>query len=79
MKTDNDSCNTVALPKFLNQKQVADILGVSTKLMERMRWRGGGPLYRKIGGNVRYELADVLAWVDSKPKKASTSQKESPK
>lgn len=59
---------------LLNQKQVAEMLGLSVKWCERKRWSGGGPPYRKIGGAVRYELADVLAYIESHPKKGHTSQ-----
>ena len=49
-----------ALPKFLNQKQVAEILGKSTAWLERMRWKGDGPPFRKFGRHVRYSLEGGL-------------------
>ena len=76
MNTNNNekNCNTIEIPELLNQKQVAKILGVSTKLLERWRCYGGGPEFRKIGGSVRYELSDVLEFIKSHPKKGHTSQ-----
>jgi len=63
-----------ALPKLLNQKQVAEILGKSTAWLERMRWKGGGPPFRKFGRHVRYSLDDLMQWIESKPKLTSTSE-----
>ena len=63
-----------ALPKFLNQKQVAEILGKSTAWLERMRWKGDGPPFRKFGRHVRYSLDDLMQWIESKPKLTSTSE-----
>ncbi len=63
-----------ALPKLLNQKQVAEILGKSTAWLERMRWKGGGPPFRKFGRHVRYSLDDLMQWIESKPKLTSTTE-----
>jgi hypothetical protein len=43
---------------------VADVRGVSVALLERERWLGNGPPYRKIRGRVLYRKGDVLAWMD---------------
>lgn len=76
MKTNDitDYCNPTEIPKLLNQKQVAEMLGLSKKWCERQRWAGGGPLFRKIGGSVRYELSDVLAYIKSHPKIGNSGQ-----
>ena len=76
MKTNNieENCNSTEIPELLTQKNVAQILCVSGKLMERWRCYGGGPRYRKIGGSIRYELSDVLEFIESHPKKGHTSQ-----
>jgi predicted DNA-binding transcriptional regulator AlpA len=54
--------------KLLNQKQVAEIIGLSEAWLERMRWVGGGIPYRKIGKVVRYDESDVLNWVNQHTK-----------
>jgi hypothetical protein len=43
---------------------VAQVRNVSVALLERERWLGTGPKYRKIRGRVLYRKADVLAWMD---------------
>ena len=76
MKTTSNkkNCNPIEVPTLLNQKQVAEILCLSVKWCERQRWAGGGPFYRKIGRSVRYQLSDVLEYINSHPKKGHTSQ-----
>ena len=63
------------LPKLLNQKQVAEILGKSTAWLERVRWSGAdGPPFRKFGRHVRYDLSDLMEWIESKPKLTCTTE-----
>lgn len=60
--------------KLLNQKQVAEIIGLSEAWLERKRWEGGGIPYRKLGRCVRYDERDVLAWIETHNKLSSTSE-----
>lgn len=59
--------------KLLNQKQVAEIIGLSEAWLERKRWEGGGIPYRKLGRCVRYDEHDVLDWIEAHSKQNSTS------
>lgn len=59
--------------KLLNQKQVAEIIGLSEAWLERKRWEGGGIPYRKLGRCVRYDEHDVLEWIEAHSKQYSTS------
>ncbi|WP_431026219.1 helix-turn-helix transcriptional regulator [Halomonas sp. H5] len=56
---------TVALPKLLNQRDLANYLGKSTAWCERARWAGEGPKWCKLGRHVRYRADDVLAWLEA--------------
>lgn len=53
---------------FLNTKQLADMLGLSTRTLERQRVDGSGAKYCKLGAGIRarviYRLSDVQAWLD---------------
>lgn len=49
--------------KLLSQKQVAVLLGVSTRTLERYRAAGEGPPYFKLGKFVRYDQTGVADWV----------------
>lgn len=60
--------------KLLTQDQVAEMLGVKTETMRHWRMRGTGPIFTKIGANVRYSEAHVLAFINAGAR-ISTSQK----
>lgn len=50
---------------FLNTAQAAHYLGLSTRLLERMRSRGEGPRYRRHCRFVRYHVDDLIAWSEA--------------
>lgn len=51
----------------------AAALGISPSTLAKSRVRGDGPPFIKIGHSVRYDRADVRAWLESR-KRNSTSQ-----
>jgi hypothetical protein len=55
-------------PRLLNQKEVASIIRKSEAWLERQRWLGEGIPYRKVGRNVLYDEADILAFLNARPK-----------
>jgi predicted DNA-binding transcriptional regulator AlpA len=57
---------------LLNGKKAAAFLGVSERTLERLRTAGEGPKYFKFGMTVRYDPADILAWIKGR-KRTSTS------
>lgn len=63
--------NTV-IDRLLNTKEAAELLGLSGRTLEKHRTYGTGPVYRKLGGRVVYDAADLKAWAD-KGRRASTS------
>jgi excisionase family DNA binding protein len=50
---------------FLNTAQAAYYLGLSSRLLERMRSKGEGPRFRRHGRFVRYHFDDLNAWSES--------------
>ncbi len=50
----------------LNEKEAAKYLGISVKWMQQARCYGRGPKYVKIGRSVRYNVADLDAYVASR-------------
>lgn len=62
----------VTLPKLLDVAQAADHLGVSVGYMNKLRLRGGGPAFVKMGARVGYDPADLAAWIEAS-KRSSTS------
>ena len=45
--------------------EVAEYLGVAPQTLYNWRHKGTGPKSRKVGGLVKYRLADVDAWLES--------------
>lgn len=55
-----------AVPKYMNEREAAEYLGLQAKTLQRWRWRGDGPIWHKIGGAVRYRQADLDAFAQPK-------------
>ncbi|MGD0578320.1 MAG: helix-turn-helix domain-containing protein [Bryobacteraceae bacterium] len=57
-----------ALPKFLNETEVAEILGITVRGVQGYRRAGGGPPWTRVSKNVlRYNLASFQAWIATRP------------
>nr|WP_295742448.1 helix-turn-helix domain-containing protein [uncultured Acidocella sp.] len=51
---------------FLTTDQAGRYLGLSRQALEKMRRQGRGPRYRKHGRYVRYHIADLDSWSESR-------------
>ena len=51
-------------PRFLRTPEAARFLGLSGRTLEKHRYFGTGPAYRRIGGRVVYSVDDLRAWAD---------------
>lgn len=52
-------------PALLTVEQAAEYLTVSVSYLNKLRVRGDGPAFCKLGRGVRYRLSDLQAWVDA--------------
>ena len=52
-------------PRYLEEREVAKILGVSVQALRNRRFLGQPPAYVKFGRSVRYLLDDIIAWAES--------------
>ncbi len=68
-----DMIKTDETLRLIDEKEVAEFLGVSRYSLQAWRVRGFGPTFVSVGRLVRYRRADVVAWLDSRTR-ASTSQ-----
>jgi predicted DNA-binding transcriptional regulator AlpA len=59
---------------LFDQKTVATVIGFSQAWLERGRWAGYGPSYKKIGRKVLYSKADVADWLNQHPSMQSTAE-----
>jgi hypothetical protein len=57
----------------MNTRQAAEYLFLSHKTLEKYRVVGGGPVFRKHGRLVVYEVADLDSW-SAERKSRSTSE-----
>ena len=58
--------------RLLNEKDVANALNVKVTTLRRWRWAGKGPQFLKIGAAVRYDPADLEAFIAG-ARRSSTS------
>jgi hypothetical protein len=58
--------------KLLKELEAAERLSIEVSTLRRWRWSGKGPRFLKIGGAVRYELADLCAFIEAS-RRSSTS------
>ncbi len=61
-------------PFYLNTKQAAAYLGLSTSQLAKWRVYGGGPAYSKAFKSVRYTREELDAWMAARVRR-STSDK----
>ena len=61
-------------PRYLRTPEVARMLGVSNRTLEKHRTHGTGPRYRKLGGRVVYTIEDVQAWADVGLRQSTSDQ-----
>lgn len=58
-------CAFDASSALLTVEQAAEYLAVSCSYLNKLRVRGDGPAFCKLGRGVRYRLSDLEAWVDA--------------
>ncbi len=51
--------------RLLSRGEVQSIFGISQRFLEVAAVKGGGPVYHKIGRNVRYRVADLRQWIEA--------------
>jgi phage terminase Nu1 subunit (DNA packaging protein) len=57
--------------QWLNEKQIAETLGVRVRTVQQWRFHGRGPRYKKLsrgrGGSVRYDPRELDEWLKQQP------------
>ncbi|MBX8802011.1 helix-turn-helix domain-containing protein [Pseudochrobactrum asaccharolyticum] len=77
VRTRKHPTSTYELTDLLNAQQAASVLGLSFKTLANWRVSGNHSLkYIKIGGAIRYQYSDLIAFSDIN-KRSNTSQKQS--
>ena len=57
---------------YLNTREAAERLGLSTRTLDRYRVSGDGPVFLKFGGRVRYLIEDLDAWVRTRRRRSTS-------
>jgi hypothetical protein len=52
----------VLTPRFFRTSEAGVYLGLSPRTLEKHRTYGTGPVYRKLGNRVVYEIVELDAW-----------------
>lgn len=55
--------HTTTAPKMLTEQDVMNMTGLARGTLAYWRHAGQGPRSYKLGRRVRYDEADVLAWI----------------
>ena len=50
--------------KYLSPKEVEELFNIPATILEKWRYRKVGPEYLKLGKLVRYQTAEVEAWIE---------------
>ena len=58
--------------RLLNEHETADALGLKVATLRRWRWAGKPPRFLKIGAAVRYDPAEIAAFIGA-ARRTSTS------
>ena len=69
---DKEQGMTDEATRYLNTRQAADHLGLSTRTLDRFRVTGDGPVFLKFGGRVRYLIEDLDGWARTRRRKSTS-------
>ena len=71
---ESDSRNeNLSAGSFVDTRQAAELIGMSSRTLEKWRVEGTGPPFLKLGRRVLYSRADLEAWLLSR-RRHSTSE-----
>ena len=59
----------VDLEPLLTKEQAAEVLNVTTKLLDGWRWNGKGPEFVRIGRETRYTRAALQRYIDTQTRR----------
>ena len=63
--------NAPAQPRLWDQDEFARFAGLTVDQVKKLRTRGGGPPFIRLGRQIRYNPAKIAAWVQSKEQEST--------
>ena len=58
------------LPRLVSPKQLSEMIGVTTSCLSQWRYAKQGPPSFRLGGFVRYDVQEVVAWIEEQRQKS---------
>ena len=52
--------------RYLNEKQAAKLIGLSVQTLRNQRFKRCGLPYVKVGRSVRYDIQDIIPFMDNR-------------
>lgn len=60
--------------KYINEKELSELIGLALQTLRNDRHCGQGFPYRKIGRSVRYNLQEVIDYIEARKIKTNDSK-----
>ena len=57
--------NQQKIPRFVSERDLVDLTNIKASTWQKHRLYGRGPKFYKLHGTIRYNLDEVLAWIES--------------
>ena len=57
--------------QLITETETARLLGLKVATLRRWRWAGKGPRFLKLGGAVRYDPADLEAFIEQSRRRST--------
>ncbi len=61
----------VSHDQLMTETEAARLLGLKVATLRRWRWAGKGPRFLKLGGAVRYDPADLEAFIEQSRRRST--------
>jgi hypothetical protein len=58
---------TIPAKRFLSDVEIEASFGIPRKTLQNWRVLGRGPIYRKFGNSVLYDVAELEVWIQGLP------------
>ena len=62
----------VSHDQLMTETETARLLGLKVATLRRWRWAGKGPRFLKLGGAVRYDPADLEAFIEQSRRRSTS-------
>jgi len=72
----NETNKSLNEEQFLNEKELAELLNIKSETLRNWRWDGRGPIFIKIGSNVRYRMSDIEEYINGRIRKSTSDTGE---